>query len=75
MRTLPNQDPVQESDQMGLTWGSVAMPRELKSTRSVCRVTGATYRGFTHVGRTGHRADQAAHARRAADGLVRVDAA
>ena len=51
---------------MGLTWGSVAMPRELKSSHgSVCRVTGATYRVHTRgahgtQGRpgTGHMRDE-----------------
>ena len=62
---------------MGLNWGTVAMPRELKSSEGVnaegegWHVQGSHTWGARDTGQTRDRA----HARRTADGFVRVDVA
>lgn len=62
---------------MGLNWGTVAMPRELKSSEGVNAEGegGHTQGSHTWGARdTGQTRDRA-HARRTADGFVRVDVA
>lgn len=73
----PNQDPVQESDckwdWLGALW---PCPESWSPHTGQCAGWRVPHTGFTHVGRTGHRADQGqGTCRRAADGLVRVDVA
>ena len=43
---------------MGLTWGSVPCPESWSPHTGQCAGWRVPHTGFTHVGRTGHRADQ-----------------